>query len=767
MTLLPVVPESLYDIITIEDPQFSPDGLTLAFVRMQPDVHTNTYRRSIYLVPASGSAPAQAFTRSGQDFSPRWSPDGKQLLFVSARTGRPQLFVMPVAGGEPVQLTWMAGGAAHPCWSPDGKWIAFSSSSTVGEHVLEDEGRMYDPVLRPDILDWSKAHRDSLRDPRVITKLPYRTGTSFFDGQYEHIYVIPASGGTPRRLSSGNFHHAAPAWTPDSRMVVTNSNREQSSGDEFFELWSSILGFDLETGQEKVIVAEVCEEGRPVLVSPDGQWVAHSFIPKVSSPYAEPYYAAVSSIQTGETQLISDAADLTVVDFKWNIDSESLYCILHNHGDGQLVRLARSGGQPEAIVEGKGMVQAFSVCPNGKQVAYTLSSPMHPSDLFVIDLSEGCERQLTHYNEEWEASHAISEPVEIQYTGAGQVEVQGWFFRPKDFDPGRSYPLAVEIHGGPQVMWGNSFWHEFQILCSRGYYVFFCNPRGSSGYGAEFQRLRGHGGYTDMADIMTGLDTVLSMEKSADPNRLAVTGGSYGGFLTGWIVGHTDRFKAAVSQRGVYDELNMFGSGDIPESVEWYHNGIPRPETLMELWEYSPAAYAQKVVTPLKILHSELDYRVPISQAETFFAHLRRYGNRDAVMVRFPREGHELSRSGEPRHRIRRLVEIADWFDGYIQPECLAPRLLSEAEIQSALTTLPGWACQSGTLVREINCGSFTLALALVARLGKVVDEAGHEPALSLEEGRLTLRLGDLRQKAVTTADERLARILNSRLFGC
>jgi dipeptidyl aminopeptidase/acylaminoacyl peptidase/pterin-4a-carbinolamine dehydratase len=765
MTKLPVVPESLYELFSVEDPQFSPDGKTVAFVRMHADGSANKYRRCIYFVPADGSMPAQPFTTGEQDFSPRFSPDGRQLLFVSARTGTPQLFVMPVQGGEPVQLTWMVGGAVHPVWSPDGKWIAYNSASTLEEHALEDAGKLYNPMLRSLNQEWSREHRASLRDPRIITKLPYRTGTSFFDGQYDHIYLISAAGGVPRRLSNGNFHHAAPDWTPDSKMVVTNSNREQSSGDEFFELWSSVIGFNIESGEEKVLVFEVCEEGRRALVSPDGAWVAHSLIPKVPSPYAEPYYAAVSSMATGESKIVSDYADLTVIDFEWNVDSESLYVLTHDHGDGKLVRLSRNGGQPEVVVDGTRMVQSFAISPDGRQIACSITSPTLVSDLFVVDVNTRSEKQLTHFNASWEAAHAISEPVEFRYQGAENVEVQGWFLRPKDFDPNRSYPLVVEIHGGPQVMWGNSFWHEFQILCSRGYYVYFCNPRGSSGYGAEFQRIRGHGGYTDMADIMTGLDTVLSMEKSADPNRLAVTGGSYGGFLTGWIVGHTDRFKAAVSQRGVYDELNMFGSGDIPESVEWYHNGIPRPETIMELWEYSPVAYAQDVVTPLKILHSELDYRVPISQAESFFAYLRRYGNRDAVMVRFPREGHELSRGGEPRHRIRRLYEIVTWFDRYIQPERLKARSLSAAEIDLALTTLPGWSYQDEALVRTIDCGTFAVAISFVVKISELANEAGYEPAVCVAGSCVTLRLQNQACEAVTSDDERLARILNARLL--
>ncbi|HHY88908.1 MAG TPA: prolyl oligopeptidase family serine peptidase [Chloroflexi bacterium] len=766
MTSLPVVPESLYDLVTVEDPRFSPDGKTIAFVRMQPDGDENCYRRQIYLIPADGSAPARPFTRGKQDFSPRWSPDGSQLVFVSARSGRPQLYRMPVTGGEPVQLTFLPGGAVNPAWSPDGRWIAFNSSSTRGEHALEDSGQLHDPRMRAEALDWSGQHRESLRDPRTITRLPYRTGTSFFDGQYSHVYIIPAAGGAPKRLSNGDFHHAAPDWTPDSRMVVTNSNREQSSGDEFFELWSSIIGFDIETGAEKVLVSEVTEEGRPARVSPDGQWVAHAFVPKVPSPYAEPYYAAVSSMDTGETRIISDDADLTVIDFSWAPDSQSLFATIHHHGEGRLVRLARTGGQPETLVSGRRMVQSFSVSQDGRKVAFTLTSPTLVSELFVLDLEAGQERQLTAFNREWESTHFLSDPQTFWYTGADDVQVQGWIFRPRNFDPAKRYPLAVEIHGGPQIMWGDSFWHEFQVLTSRGYFVFFCNPRGSAGYGAHFQRIRGNGGYTDMADIMTGLDQALAMEPAADPERLTVTGGSYGGFLTGWIVGHTDRFKAAVSQRGVYDELNMFGSGDIPESVEWYHNGIPRPETLMELWEYSPAAYAEKVTTPLKILHSELDYRVPISQAETFFAYLRRYGNRDAVMVRFPREGHELSRSGEPRHRVRRLYEIVTWFDRYVQPERLQPCPLDDEALQQALATLPGWQLEGGALVRSFEAGNFTLALALAGRVGALAEEAGYAPGLCLKpDGRLVLRLTNCQHGAVTDAEERFARILNQRLF--
>ena len=761
MNTLTIVPESLYDLVTIEDPQFSPDGRIVAFVHMQAEEDGNTYRRSIWLAPADGSHPPQSLTRSGKDHSPRWSPDGSQIVFVSGRDGTPQLYGMPVSGGEARQLTRMVGGASSPRWSLDGRWIAYNSLTTSQERQLEDQGVLYNPVLGGVAAEWSKEHRNRLQDPRQIDKLPYRTGTSFFDGKYRHIYVIPAEGGTPKRLSHGDFHHSAPEWTPDSKAVLANSNREQSSGDEFFELWSSVIRFDVESASEQVIVWEVSEEGRGVEISPDGKWVAHPFVPKVPSPYQEPYYVAVSPLQENATPLVISGEALTVNDFKWDSDSEHLYFLLHSFGDGKLVRIPRSGGEVHTVVEGPFMVQDFSLSPDGKKITYSVSSPGHPSDLYVLDVASGHSSQLTRFNQAWEEGHALSLPIEVRFTGEKQIEVQGWYLRPAFFDPARSYPLAVEIHGGPQVMWGNSFWHEFQVLASRGYYVFYCNPRGSSGYGADFQRARGKGGYTDMSDIMTGMDTVLKMEKQADPNRLAVTGGSYGGFLTGWVVTHTERFKAAVAQRGVYDELNMFGSGDIPESVEWYHGGIPSPENMAELWEYSPAAHAKNVTTPLLLKHSELDYRVPISQAETFFAYLRRLGNRTTSMVRFPREGHELSRAGEPRHRVQRLWIILNWFDKYIEHDGAKARPLSPQEIAA----LSNWQLEGEGLVRRVACGTYDIAAGLAQRITGALKEYQQTAGLGVDGSILEIRLAHAAGGMATTQEAALARKLNRRIF--
>ena len=763
MAGLPIVPESLYDLITVEDPQISPDGQRVAFVQMQPSYQENSYCRMIQLMDLETKCMLRLSGDIQKDSTPRWSPDGKKLCFVSTRSGMPQLYLISVNGGEAQQLTHMVGGASAPVWSPDGQWLAFLSDSTAEECAVEDKDVLYNSSVSGFASAWSEDQRQGLKDPRVITQLPYRTGTSFFDGKYHHVYLIPVTGGAPKRLTSGMFHHSMVDWSPDSRFVVTNSNRKQSSGDEFFELWSTILKIDIHTGEESIVAFEVAEEGRHPLVSPNGKWVAHCFVPKVESPYAEPYYIAVTPFTGGETKIVS-GDDLTVIDFKWDVDSQHLIFLTHDHGVGKLIKVHLDGTIKEEWVAGTRQVTSFTLDKAGTTVVFSATAPLMPSELFVKHLPTQKETQLTAINAAWEKKYHLSDVNEISYRGAGDVEIQGWYMRPRNFDPKKTYPLAVEIHGGPQVMWGNSFWHEFQILAARGYFVFFCNPRGSSGYGAKFQRIRGKGGYTDMPDIMSGMDTVISMEKSIDPERLAVTGGSYGGFLTGWIVTHTDRFKAAVSQRGVYDELNMFGSGDIPESVEWYHGGIPREENLMEVWEYSPAAHAKNVTTPLMILHSELDYRVPISQAETFFASLRRYGNRDAVMVRFPREGHELSRAGEPRHRVQRLYKIVDWFDFHIQPAYFQPGPFDQNDFHSYLDEFGGWTMEGKALVKSYDCGNFDLAVRLLNQIASYVKMQKNQPQLVIDEDKLQVRFMDKTLQAPSLAQLTLARELSLRV---
>lgn len=732
-----ITAESIFDIYNIESPAVSPDSSLIAFVRSRPSESADDYEKSIWLADTAGEAePVQFISTGRKNYSPAWSPDGQKLCFVSQRDGSAQLYEIPADGGEARKLTSMVGSVGNPAYSPDGKRIVFNSDSTVDEHALEDSGVLYGDVTGEYARKWSENHRKSLKDPRVIEKLPYKTGTSFFDGRYSHLYVYECESGRVKRLSNGNYHHSAGQWSADSARVFANSNRDQKSGDEFFELWSSILSFDVRTAKMTEVAAEVCEEGRPPRISPDGKWVAFFYVPKSSSPYQLPYYVAVAPVDGGEIRPIT-SDDMTVADFQWDTDSAHILVNLHWHGDAVVKRVSINdpAGDITTVLDGKRFVGDFQISKDGTLLAYNVTTPVKPSDLQVYFRQQDREIQLTHFNEKWEKEHFLSPYNEIEYTAPDGTQLQGWYCKPMNFDSAQSYPLAVEIHGGPQVMWGLSFMHEFQMLASHGYFVFFCNPRGSAGYGRHFQEIRENGGYTDMPDIMQGMDEVLKQEPAIDKEKLVCTGGSYGGFLSGWIVTHTDRFKAVVSQRGVYDELNMFGSGDIPESVEWYFNGVPRTETLSEVWDHSPIAHAKKVTTPLMILHSELDFRVPVSQAETFFAHLRRQGKKDTVMVRYPNEGHELSRSGGPRHRVDRLYKIMGWFDLHVNK--------SEKELSIAVDSWlnKGWEVHDGAFVKHFDTGTYPIGAQLLEEFVSLLKRYGVEPVFNLSEKTLTVTL--------------------------
>ena len=764
MVLRPVTPESIFEISTIESPEFSPDGKNIIFVRLETDAEENDYLRSIWVVDSAGRRKPVRLTSGNHDRDPHWSPDGKNVAFISSRGGSPQVYVIPVTGGEAVRITNMVGGASDVRWSPDGQWLAFISEATEAEREMEDRGLMYDPVIRRFSGEWSEKHRAGLKDPRIITKLPYKTGKDFFDGRYRHIYVIPAKGGTPKRLTDGDFHHSTPQWTPDSRYVVSNSCRIQNNGDENFEIWSTIFRYDIHTAEETLMVSEISEEGRDVLVSPDGKWLLHDYVLKdipeqeCPSPYQEPYRLGVSPNQPEAEPVCITDCDLTLHDFKWDSDSEHIFIRISEKGKVFLIRTGRDGAGRQQITDGVRSVDAFTISKDGKSIAYTASATDHPGDLFIVSADSGRTTQLTRFNAEFERTHFLTRAYEVWYKDPDGVDIQGWIYYPRNFDPKKKYPLQVWIHGGPQMMDSPKYMVDLQFFCSNGFFVFHCNPRGSSGYGAEFQRSRGMGGVKDMADIMAGVDHVLSLEKSIDPERMVVTGASYGGFLTGWVATHTDRFKAAVAQCGVYDQLNMFGSGDIPESEEWYYGGVPSPETLPAYWEQSPAAHAKNVTTPLLIMHNELDYRVPISQAESFFANLHRNGKHFVEFMRFPDEGHVLARLGKPLRRVHREYLLLAWFFRYVEP---TDKEISREELRSWLRILPGWKLDTKGIYKTFECGTADIAVRMLNKVVELAEISGKTADLHLVGTTLTIRLADPQSHTAGLSEVLLAKWLD------
>jgi dipeptidyl aminopeptidase/acylaminoacyl peptidase len=664
-----IAPEDLVKFAWVEDPQISPDGAWVACVKLTVDQAHNNYHRAIWLVPTSGGEPRQFTSGSHQDHSPRWSPDGRQIAFVSTRSGdKSQIYLIGLNGGEARKLTDRPQGATDPAWSPDGKRLAFLSRCNAAERRDEDRGLT--PPADPDELqrieEQKKKAEERKRDPRIITRLPYRVANYYLDDRQSHIYIVEVETDgdhpQPRRLTDGDLNYAPPAWMPDGRSILTSAERDPHA--DHMGLHTDILRISAPSGR----VVRLRDPGFGASEphpSPDGKWIAYVRLPERDSAGQVTRLAIRPAAGGGKSSELSTELDRSVEVVGWSRDGRAIFFSAGDHGTTGIYRVKPTGGRVTQVVGKRRIITSFDVAGD-RQIAFTASAPEYPGDLFLVEGEH--ERRVTHVNQKWLSEKSVAPVREINYTGPDGTPLQGWVMFPPNFSPRRKWPLVVEIHGGPQVMWGPGFasmWHEWQILAAHGYVVFFCNPRGSDGYGTAFARANHSAwGESDAGDILAGVDAVVK-RGYIDTRRIGVTGGSYGGFMTAWLVGHDQRFACAVSQRGVYDVAHLHGTTDISEWVEANFGGFPW-QNAENYWKHSPLAYVDNIHTPLLILHSDNDFRAPVSDAEQLFTALRRLRRR-VQFVRYPREGHELSRSGEPKHRIDRLNRIVGWFDKYLR----------------------------------------------------------------------------------------------------
>ncbi|NJN17476.1 MAG: S9 family peptidase [Oscillochloris sp.] len=670
--------DDLYQLGWIEDIRLSPDCRQVAFVRVSVDRRTNTYRRAIYLVTITDAVPRRFSSGAHNDRQPRWSPDGTRLAFVSHRDDeRGQIYLIRTDGGEAQKLTALPNGASDPAWSPDGKQIAFLSLLNEEERRAEADGPPEAPadawaVQRAK--EQRKYEEEQRNDPRVITKLPYRGGTNFYDDRRRHVYLIDVPSGdiesapTARRITDGDIHHAPPAWMPDGASLLTTATRDPEA-DSIFAFYD-VLRISIADGS----IRRLTEAGFSYFdpqPSPDGSRIAFRRLNEARL-LAEGSQVAIIPAQGGDPADLTAHTDLNVEQFHWQPSGEGVFFLAGRQGDAHIYGIGLPGTptyrQGETLVRGRRIVNEFAVGHDGT-IAFVAGSPANPCDLFVRT-PEGEERQLTHINAALLAQRTVAAIEELRYLAPDGKDVQGWVLYPPDWQAEQRYPLAVHIHGGPHTMWGPSFrsmWHEWQANAAAGYIVFFCNPRGSDGYGEAWRdAIRGKWGEADADDILAGIDHLIE-RGHIDPARIAVTGGSYGGFMTTWLISHSERFRCAVAARGVYNLISQHSTSDAHELIEIEFNGFPW-EIYEELWEHSPLAHVHKIETPLLLLHSEQDYRVPISEAEQLFAMLRRR-RKTVELVRYPREGHELTRSGEPNHRADHMRRTIAWFNRFCQLE--------------------------------------------------------------------------------------------------
>jgi dipeptidyl aminopeptidase/acylaminoacyl peptidase len=650
-----VKPDDLYRLAWADDPRVSPDGRTVAFVAIGLDEEKNDYIASIWLVPVDGSeAPRRLTAGPKQDLAPRWSPDGSRLAFVSNRDDKvkaKQLYAIPVAGGEPVQLTELDEDVSEVAWSPDGQRLAFSARVRDPEYEEEDEKR---------------------RRPRRFSRLQFKFDSEGWTGdRRRHLFVVSADGSEqPSQLTDGDFEDGSPAWSPDgSRIAFTSARHEDWDIERVHHIYLvDPSPVDSNRGDPEQLTKGECWFEAPSW-SPDGSQIACRFSPG-GFDFPRHGQIAVVDAATGEHQLLTTSLDLNCAPYPpvrepvWA--GESLLFVVEDAGNNVPYRVPADGsGEPEPVLDGDVWLTGFDWA--GGQAVHTVAKPTLPPEVF------SGEKQLSDVSSAFTSSVELSEPERFTAVSADGSEVEAWLMRPTDFEEGRRYPVLLSIHGGPFTQYGDRFFDEFQVYAGAGYVVLYSNPRGSSGYSEEWGRaingpIEGGPGWgtRDYEDVTAVVDTALERFDFCDPDRLGVLGGSYGGYMTSWIVSHTDRFRAACSERSVNNFVLEGGSSDIG----WGFKGIvgaywfEAPDVYLKI---SPSHYAENITTPLLILHSENDLRCPVGHAEDLFAILRLL-KREVELVRFPAESHELTRSGSPMHRVMRFEVILDWFARYLEP---------------------------------------------------------------------------------------------------
>ena len=627
------------ELVQVSDPQLGPDG-RVAFLRTVPD-GDQEYAATVYVV--EDGEPRQFTAADGRDGAPRWSPSGDRLAFTSDRGAAdgPQLWVLPADGGEARQVTDVPGGVSSPAWSPDGERLAFTQRVTAEER---EEG-----------LDVAAGDYEREQpEPRVIDRTVYRADAAYLDGTRSHVYTVALDGleaDEPVRLTEGDRDFTTPEWGRSDELYYA-VNRQPDPDD------SPLVDIEVvdPADGEPATVTRTSGWEVSLAATTDGR-VAYPYTPeeKLSMRQTE---LEVYDRESGDTVRVTADLDRTVLP-GFEFEGGALYFLTPDEGDVVLRRAPPEEAADVATLVDEGHLTGASA--HDGAVVFVRSEWNHRGDVFRY--GNGEISRLTAVNADLLAERHVGEPEPVSFESDGHG-IQGWLLTPPDAGD-EQYPLVVEVHGGPHAMWTTSgtMFHEFQTLAARGYCVFWSNPRGSTGYGEAFcTAIDGDWGAVTARDVLAGADAACE-HPNVDGDEQFLTGGSFGGYMTAWLVAHTDRFDGAVAQRGVYDLASFYGSTDAFKLVEWEFDAYPW-EDPERLFEHSPASHAPAVETPTLIVHADDDFRVPVNNAEMLFRHYRKLGV-DTRLVRYPREGHELSRSGEPAHVVDRIERIARWFDGY------------------------------------------------------------------------------------------------------
>ncbi|MGC1121419.1 MAG: S9 family peptidase [Candidatus Methanofastidiosia archaeon] len=660
-----ITAEDLYDMTLISDCQISPDGTYVAYAMQRIDRKTEKKYTNLWVAPTRGGDPYQFTYGDHSDSSPRWSPDGSQIAFLSNRDDekQPQIYGIPFTGGEARKLTDFKGTIESFEWSPQGTEFVCCFRKKDQEEIEREENEQKKKL--------GMVYRH-------ITRVFYKEDEKgFLPKERPHLWVVDAETGEATQITDHKIYdEVEPTWSPDGNHIVFMSNRAEDPDLDPDAIDMFVI--PAKGGDFRKVDTPQGPKSSP-RVSPDGKWIAYygcegKQVPwKLTRLWMVPFMgSAPAQNLTGEHDF--NVASWTINDLPgsppqmpptWSHDSRKIYFQVAHHGN-TVLRAITVDKHMESILEDTGVVGAFTLDTSQEVLAYFHGDMKDPGQVWVLDLKKGSKTQITHVNEDLFTSLDLGDVEEVWFKGSAGNDLQGWILKPPDFDSSKKYPSILEIHGGPRVQYGNFFMHEFFFLAAQGYVVYFCNPRGGQGYGeAHSKSIWNVWGTVDYEDLMTWAD-YMEKKPYIDKNRMGVTGGSYGGYMTNWIIGHTQRFKAAVTQRSVSNLTSMYGSSDFNWAFQDEFGNEPPWENIENYWKQSPIKYIGDARTPTQVIHSENDLRANIEQGLQVFVALKRLGV-DTELVLFPDEPHGLSRTGRTDRRIARLNHIKRWFDTYLK----------------------------------------------------------------------------------------------------
>ena len=651
---LPVfVAEDVFEMEYANDPQVSPDGARVAYVRTSMDIMTDQAKRTIWVVDSNGDNHRPLVSGSGNFSSPRWSPSGDRLAYLSNRDGKTQLFVQWLDGGETAKVTALPQSPRSIVWSPDGKYIAFTrfvpkASPTLAEMPAKPKGA-----------SWAEP-------ATVIDRMTFRRdGGGYLPTGNNQVFVVPADGGTPRQMSNGDYPIGGPVtWMPDSKSIIFSSNRRDDA--EYHPRQTDLFSASLVSGELVKVTDRAGSESNPV-ISSNGRYLAYTSAADTRQGYNRAELR-VKDLQSGEDRSLTEDLDRSVSDVQWTSDSKRLWISFDDLGMTRVAEVDLKGRlkQSDIVLGGTALGRpytsgVFSVGGKGHLV-FTLGRDDRPADLALMRPGKA-PRLLTDLNNDLMGQREMARVERMTWASSHDgLEVEGWVMKPPGFDSNKTYPMILEIHGGPHSAYGPNYSTEAQLYAAAGYVVFYTNPRGSTSYGEEFANTidLAYPGY-DYDDLMSGVDALLD-RGYVDANQLYVTGGSGGGVLTAWIVGKTDRFRAAVVAKPVINWASFVLTADLNYyfATTWFD--APPWEDYESYWKRSPLSLVGNVSTPTMLLTGEADYRTPMSETEQYYQALKHRGV-DTLMVRIPGASHSIY--ARPSNLIAKVNSILAWFERY------------------------------------------------------------------------------------------------------